>query len=124
MQQAVYAMTVELILRIFSKIGSPPRLLYIMTMELTFEKFTEYEERIRTSCAQLLAGEKVQHTATHCNTLQHTATHCNKLQHTATHCNTLQYTSRLCLPSLYSVFYIYGYVRTLCALTNSCSRYL
>jgi len=33
---------------------------------------------------------RVNHTATHCNTLQLTATH---LQHTATHCNTLQHTA-------------------------------
>jgi len=69
---------------------------------------------------------KLQHTATHCNTLQHTATHyhthgntrkhtathcktqtwlptsttqcniCNTLQHTATHCNTLQHTAAHC----------------------------
>jgi len=53
---------------------------------------------------------RLQHTATHCNTLQHTATHCNthtsqrrnytathiRLQHTATHCNTLQHTARYC----------------------------
>jgi len=38
-------------------------------------------------------GVRVQHIATHCNTLQHTATHCNTLQHTATHCNTLQHTA-------------------------------
>jgi len=56
---------------------------------------------------------RVEHTATHCNTLQHTAAHCNTLQHTATHvfqlhlqpflcgicaesrkhCNTLQHTT-------------------------------
>ena len=39
---------------------------------------------------------RLQHTATHCNTLQHTATHCNTLQHTATHCNTLQHTATHC----------------------------
>jgi len=32
---------------------------------------------------------RLQHTATHCNTLQHTATHCNALQHTATYCNNI-----------------------------------
>ena len=37
----------------------------------------------RTHCNTL------QHTAKHCITLQHTATHFNKLQRTATHCNTL-----------------------------------
>jgi len=42
--------------------------------------------------------ERVQHTATHCNTLQHTATHCNTLQHTATHHNTL-HIKRECIPS-------------------------
>ena len=40
--------------------------------------------------------QKLQHTATHCNTLQHTATHCNALQH-ATHCNTLQHTTTTAL---------------------------
>jgi len=51
-------------------------------------------------------AQRVQHTATHCNTLQHTATHCNTPQHTATHCNTLQHTAifashlhTLCTPS-------------------------
>jgi len=65
--------------------------------------------------------KRLQHSATHCNTLQHTATqficstsqeilrkcatyaylpptatHCNTLQHTATHCNTLQHTATHC----------------------------
>ena len=39
---------------------------------------------------------KLQHTATHCNTLQNTATQCNTLQHTAQHCNTLQNTATHC----------------------------
>ena len=45
------------------------------------------------------AGNTLQHSATHCNTLEHTATHaathCNTLKHTAcveTDCNTLQHT--------------------------------
>jgi len=36
---------------------------------------------------------RLQHNATHCNTLQHTATHCNSLHLTAPHCNTLQHTA-------------------------------
>ena len=36
---------------------------------------------------------RLQHTATHCNTLRNTATHCNTLQHTATHCNTATLTA-------------------------------
>ena len=32
--------------------------------------------------------DKLQNTATYCNTVQYTATYCNTLQHTATHCNT------------------------------------
>jgi len=39
---------------------------------------------------------KLQHTATHCNTLQHTVTHGNTRQHTATHGNTLQHTATHC----------------------------
>ena len=60
-------------------------------------------------CSQTVNGstQKLQHTATHCNTLQHTATHCNifsphkycnTLQHThhaATHLKRLQHVSRL-----------------------------
>ena len=46
------------------------------------------------------ARYKLQHTATHCNTLQHTATHCNTLQHTATHCTTLQHTATHCNATL------------------------
>ena len=60
------------------------------------------------------AQRRMQHTATHCNTLQCTATtymyqehtswvtcaiyvaHCNTLQHAATHCNTLHYTATHC----------------------------
>ena len=42
------------------------------------------------------ASLRLQHTATHCNTLQRTATHCTTLQHTATHCNTLQHTATHC----------------------------
>jgi len=48
------------------------------------------------SCTCNIILVRLQHTATHCNTLQHTATHCNTLQHTATHCNTLQYTAIQC----------------------------
>jgi len=44
------------------------------------------------SVTQCSIYNKLQHTATHCNTLQHTATYCNTLQHTATHCNTLPHT--------------------------------
>ena len=39
---------------------------------------------------------RLQHTATHCNTLEHPATPCNTLQHTATHCNTLQHPATPC----------------------------
>ena len=60
------------------------------------ERKTESEcvrERERENILLLctLDTYRVQHTATHCNTLQHTATHCNTLEHTATHCNTLQH---------------------------------
>jgi len=50
--------------------------------------------------------QKLQHTATHCNTLQHTATHCNTVwdflviiwdTKAATHCNTLWQTLRYLL---------------------------
>jgi len=44
--------------------------------------------------------QKLQHTATHCNTLQHTAPHCNILQHQARYCNTRQHTSATWLLSL------------------------
>ena len=54
-------------------------------------------------CLCVCVSNKLQHTASRCNTLQHTATlchlgrcpsrhlstHCNTLQHTATHCSTL-----------------------------------
>ena len=66
-----------------------------------------------------LRGVRLQHTATHCNTLHYSATlcktclcpppapqnplvydgsatHCNTLQHTATHCNTLEHTTIHC----------------------------
>ena len=46
--------------------------------------------------------QKLQRTATHCNTLQHTATHCDTLRHTATHCDTLQYSATHCNPLLIS----------------------
>ena len=61
---------------------------------------SHFTGKLRGSRNELLW--RLQHTATHCNTLQHTrygllwrlqhtATHCNTLQHTATHCNTLQH---------------------------------
>ena len=36
---------------------------------------------------------KINHTATHCNTLEDTARHYNTLQHTSRHCKTLQHTA-------------------------------
>jgi len=60
-------------------------------------KLGEHLDLLQTSRANPVKWQgtynKLQHTATHCNTLQHTATHCNTLQHTATHCNTLQHTA-------------------------------
>jgi len=40
--------------------------------------------------------QRLQHTATQCNTLQHNATHCNTLQHTKTYFNILQHTTTHC----------------------------
>jgi len=61
-------------------------------------KLGEHLDLLQTSRANPVKWQgtynKLQHTATHCNTLQHTATHCNTLQHTATHCNTLQHTAQ------------------------------
>jgi len=39
--------------------------------------------------------DRLQHAATHCNTLQRTATHSYTLQHTASHCDTLRHTATL-----------------------------
>jgi len=39
---------------------------------------------------------RLQHTATHCNTLQHTAIHCHTLPYTATRGNTLQHIATCC----------------------------
>jgi len=46
----------------------------------------------KMACFRNFAGVRLQHTATHCNTLQHTAMHCNALKRTETHCNMLQHT--------------------------------
>ena len=43
-----------------------------------------------------LRWQRLQPTATCCNTLQHTATRYNTLQHATTHCNTLQHTVLYC----------------------------
>jgi len=39
---------------------------------------------------------KLQHNASHCNTLHHTASYCNTMQHDARHCNTLQHDATHC----------------------------
>jgi len=63
----------------------------------SFVRVRVYASLYSFICAKGLV--RLQHTATHCNTLQtlqhtaNTATHIIKLQHTATRCDTLQHTA-------------------------------